>query len=71
MKLFLSLSLCVLILSCKKVELGRVIFPPQDKTYLALGDSYTVGDAIYREESFPYQLTERLKKSKKHLKFTR
>jgi lysophospholipase L1-like esterase len=61
MKLFLSLSLCILIFSCKKSELGRVIFQPQDKTYLALGDSYTVGDAIYREESFPYQLTERLK----------
>lgn len=31
-----------------------------DKTYLALGDSYTVGEAISQKESFPYQLTDHL-----------
>ncbi|MBS1530315.1 MAG: SGNH/GDSL hydrolase family protein [Bacteroidetes bacterium] len=29
-------------------------------TYLALGDSYTVGEAVPQAESFPYQLTARL-----------
>ena len=32
------------------------------KTYLALGDSYTIGEAIYAAESFPYQLKEALLK---------
>lgn len=30
-------------------------------TYLALGDSYTIGEAVEQQESFPYQLTEQLK----------
>ncbi|PAW92410.1 hypothetical protein CKK33_02425 [Mucilaginibacter sp. MD40] len=29
-------------------------------TYLALGDSYTIGEAVPQEQSFPYQLTQRL-----------
>lgn len=31
-----------------------------NKTYLALGDSYTVGEAVLRKESFPYQLVTQL-----------
>ena len=31
-----------------------------DKTYLALGDSYTIGEAVSTEESFPYQLVAQL-----------
>lgn len=30
-------------------------------TYLALGDSYTIGEAVTANESFPYQLTAQLK----------
>ncbi|MFD0794549.1 SGNH/GDSL hydrolase family protein [Mucilaginibacter litoreus] len=30
-------------------------------TYLALGDSYTIGEAVPQAQSFPYQLTQRLK----------
>lgn len=29
--------------------------------YLALGDSYTIGEAVGQEQSFPFQLTERLR----------
>jgi lysophospholipase L1-like esterase len=29
-------------------------------TYLALGDSYTIGEAVPQEQSFPYQLSARL-----------
>lgn len=29
-------------------------------TYLALGDSYTIGEAVPQEQSFPYQLTKKL-----------
>jgi lysophospholipase L1-like esterase len=32
------------------------------KTYLALGDSYTIGEAVSAAESFPYQLKETLLK---------
>ena len=32
------------------------------KTYLALGDSYTIGEAVSASESFPYQLKEALVK---------
>ncbi len=32
------------------------------KTYLALGDSYTIGEAVSAAESFPYQLKEALVK---------
>lgn len=30
-------------------------------TYLALGDSYTIGERVNADERFPYQLTERLR----------
>jgi lysophospholipase L1-like esterase len=30
------------------------------KTYLALGDSYTIGEAVPQEQSFPYQLAAKL-----------
>lgn len=33
----------------------------ETKTYLALGDSYTVGEGVSVKESWPYQLTERLR----------
>lgn len=37
--------------------------PPTDQlTYLALGDSYTIGEAVKQAESFPYQLREKLNK---------
>jgi lysophospholipase L1-like esterase len=32
------------------------------KTYLALGDSYTIGEAVSASESFPYQLKDALVK---------
>jgi lysophospholipase L1-like esterase len=32
------------------------------KSYLALGDSYTIGEAVSTDESFPYQLKEALVK---------
>lgn len=33
-------------------------------TYLALGDSYTIGEEVSPEQSFPYQLAEQLNKGK-------
>ncbi|MEO8794399.1 MAG: SGNH/GDSL hydrolase family protein [Daejeonella sp.] len=31
-----------------------------NKTYLALGDSYTIGEAVEQSQSFPYQLSSKL-----------
>lgn len=33
-------------------------------TYLALGDSYTIGELVPKEENFPHQLVQRLHKEK-------
>jgi lysophospholipase L1-like esterase len=33
---------------------------PDSLTYLALGDSYTIGEAVPQAQSFPYQLSARL-----------
>jgi len=38
------------------------------KTYLALGDSYTIGEQVLLKDSFPYQLVQLLRK--KSLPFT-
>jgi lysophospholipase L1-like esterase len=35
--------------------------------YLALGDSYTIGESVPAGQSFPYQLVNELNKSKHHL----
>ena len=34
--------------------------PTKPLTYLALGDSYTIGEAVAEQESFPFQLAEAL-----------
>lgn len=36
---------------------------PAPLSYLALGDSYTIGEAVQQEQSFPYQLTIQLNRS--------
>lgn len=36
-------------------------------TYLALGDSYTIGEALPLHESFPYQATQLLRKTGVHM----
>ncbi|RYY87299.1 MAG: SGNH/GDSL hydrolase family protein [Chitinophagaceae bacterium] len=36
-------------------------------TYLALGDSYTIGESVAIPESFPYQTVQHLRKATKHL----
>jgi lysophospholipase L1-like esterase len=41
---------------------------PDLPTYLALGDSYTIGEAVDHSESFPYVLVERL--NRQHLHFS-
>ena len=59
------------LLACAKKEaaVSKVIYTDtakskqitMDKTFLALGDSYTIGEAEPRDQSFPYQLKALLK----------
>ncbi len=54
MKLFLPILLMLLLHA----------FPPQKRTmnYLALGDSYTIGEGVPVYENFPYQVVQMLRK---------
>jgi len=59
------LSLCLL-LACKKntAQSNMITIPEVPSTslsYLALGDSYTIGEAVSQRESFPFQLVSQLK----------
>ncbi|RZJ19808.1 MAG: SGNH/GDSL hydrolase family protein [Acinetobacter sp.] len=60
---FILFSLCLL-LGCEKSATQSMIAKPTNSnslTYLALGDSYTIGEAVTAQESFPYQLVSQLK----------
>jgi lysophospholipase L1-like esterase len=62
--LFLS-SLCVLLACTKKIDQAMIVIPStkeeQVLTCLALGDSYTIGEGVAQNESFPYQVAAQLK----------
>ncbi|WP_316746487.1 SGNH/GDSL hydrolase family protein [Pedobacter gandavensis] len=60
MKSFLiSLSL-LLLLACGKNN-AKTMMPTDTLTYLAIGDSYTIGEALPLSGSFPHQLRKGLK----------
>jgi len=59
-RLILFIPIIYLFVSCSKSEIPQTIYQITDKTYLALGDSYTFGEAVSQEESFPFQLVDRL-----------
>jgi lysophospholipase L1-like esterase len=64
----ISLTLCLL-LACTKGNKADMITEPNlpSLTYLALGDSYTIGEAVEQELSFPYQLVRELKNQNIHV----
>ncbi len=63
MKFFLALLFVLSFTSCRKQvnqdnSGGK---HPEIKTFLALGDSYTSGEAVIQSESFPFQLADKLR----------
>lgn len=60
----LILYAILLFTSCKKSSFVDVVKPPAipntPLTYLALGDSYTIGQSVLQSESFPFQLQAQL-----------
>lgn len=70
MKIVKLLLLSIVLLSCTDKNMEYVPSTEQTTTatnnqsfsYLALGDSYTIGESVPAEQSFPYQLSAELNK---------
>ena len=68
MKLTAELILVFFILGCEKgtingmnkIDTLKIETPADQLSYLALGDSYTIGEAVAQDQSFPYQLAVKL-----------
>lgn len=59
-KLILIVLLAIAVTGCKTTA-ATVISGDMDYSYLALGDSYTIGEGLEISESWPVQLVDRLK----------
>ncbi|MBN8643053.1 MAG: SGNH/GDSL hydrolase family protein [Flavobacteriales bacterium] len=62
MKKITFLVLVVLTISCSKDTLMTNETPPRNIRYLALGDSYTIGESVCATCRFPEQLKDSIKK---------
>lgn len=61
-RILLSCLLLILIFACKESDPVEVnIAPPSAIEYLALGDSYTIGESVEPEERWPVQLADSLR----------
>lgn len=63
MKLFIYTLLTTFLFSGAREKIIPRPYEIKNKLYLALGDSYTTGESVYEDESFPYQLVSRLNAS--------
>jgi len=63
MKLLASITLMSLILSCKSTGPASTKDTGTGISYLALGDSYTIGESVDVKDRYPNQLMEALKKA--------
>ncbi|WP_029038523.1 SGNH/GDSL hydrolase family protein [Salinimicrobium xinjiangense] len=58
----LSCLLFTLLFGCKEKEAENIVIVEEDPLrYLALGDSYTIGESVEPEMRWPVQLTEKLR----------
>lgn len=63
-RLLLSCLLFTFLIGCKENESENIIVVEEDPLrYLALGDSYTIGESVEPALRWPVQLTERLRES--------
>lgn len=68
MRLTAAFILMITLLGCEKgitksmdtIDSIKTENPAGQKSYLALGDSYTIGEAVSLQQSFPYQLAANL-----------
>lgn len=68
MKITAAFVLIIAMLGCVKdttngmntIDTTKIETPATQMSYLALGDSYTIGEAVAQNQSFPFQLTARL-----------
>ncbi|MCC6723156.1 MAG: SGNH/GDSL hydrolase family protein [Saprospiraceae bacterium] len=58
---YLLLLLPLFAATCTEKEPKTEIVPTKKLSYLALGDSYTIGQSVKEEERFPMQLAEKLR----------
>ena len=68
MKLVLRILLCSILIACTKAKPGNTVYTIPNvtgtgKTWLALGDSYTIGQSVTEAERFPAQTANALKQS--------
>lgn len=64
MKYFLSCFLLILLISCKENEPENIVVVEEDALrFLALGDSYTIGESVEPAMRWPVQLAERLREA--------
>lgn len=59
---YISAILFIMILNHPKVDRNKDVKP-----YLALGDSYTIGESVSQSQSFPYQLANAFSKVEMHV----
>jgi lysophospholipase L1-like esterase len=59
MKIFVFLIVALSVSSCNK-EIYKKSDISMRKSYLALGDSYTIGESVSQNQSFPFQLAAKL-----------
>lgn len=67
MKLVVCFSVLLVLVACvtPKSNKSNLKFSDTGLKILALGDSYTIGESVVREKSFPFQLAELLGKNQK------
>ena len=68
MKQLIQLCCCIVLMGCSKSNTPSMVYNPppasgQVKTWLALGDSYTIGQSVTEAERFPAQTANLLKQS--------
>jgi lysophospholipase L1-like esterase len=66
MRIIISLILILAAFSCKTTDISDPMTQSTPLTYLALGDSYTIGEGVPENDRYPVQLVNELKNKGKH-----